>query len=669
MKIIRLIAAFYCIIPSTTVISQPHYEWLHRFTIGWASCTSIAVDQAGYIYITGNYTDTLDFDPGADTTILPYEGNTDVHITKYDNEGNFIWAKSIGGTSIERSAAIKQEGGFLYITGEFLKTTDFNPDTVAADSLTSNGSLDVYLLKLDTTGNFIWARSFGGKDTDVGVEIDVSPSGDIYLTGTLQDTVDLDPGPGVDLHIKPSLGVSYFISKFDQNGNYVWGKTFGYKYTCKSEAIVYDALTDGIYITGTFNDTIDFDPDPVQTAIFIRKGGEDAFIQKLNSSGQLQWVQTFGSKYSDNGKAICIDKVSGDVYAAGQFCDTIDFNRDSVAVNNLIQTGFSGSPDVYILRLTSAGSFVWARSFGTDYSEYLRDIYYDPTGTGFVYTIGSFENTGDFDPGAGIDIHTSFGNDDAFVHKIRSSGNYMWTKTAGGSDIDGGMSIIGDQDGQIYSTGFFHSLTCHFDNTNLTHPGNGLTFASYINKIPSCEAFYILSPDSVPQSWIATNLSSGIAPLHYDWNWGDGGTSTGSSPTHYYSAPGNYAICLTVTDAVGCVATYCDSSTYISRGASLIITVSVVTPGVTAVDEQSNLADIMVYPNPANDVLNLHYPGLSDRNITVHLLNMKGQEISSINTLRSDRAQISVAGLPEGIYLLQVRAENRISTHKMVISR
>ena len=137
------------------------------------------------------------------------------------------WAKAISGTSYEFGFAIAVDHtGNIYSTGSFMGNADFDPGT-GIYSITSASAThsDIYISKLDSLGNFIWAKTIGGINNDAGYAIAVDPidGQDIFITGFFSDTVDLDPGPGV-FNLFSSGGAEVFISKYDSAGNFIWAK-------------------------------------------------------------------------------------------------------------------------------------------------------------------------------------------------------------------------------------------------------------------------------------------------------------------------------------------------------------------------------------------------------------------------------------------------------------
>ena len=163
---------------------QANFEWAKSF--GGTSTDqgySIALDSSGNVYTTGRFQGTADFDPGAGTNNLTAQGDYDVFIQKLDPSGNFLWAKSFGGTSYDVGYSIALDAsGNIYTTGLFGGTVDFDPGA-GTNNLTAQGNFDVFIQKLDPSGNFLWAKSFGGTSYDVGYSIALDASGNIYTTG------------------------------------------------------------------------------------------------------------------------------------------------------------------------------------------------------------------------------------------------------------------------------------------------------------------------------------------------------------------------------------------------------------------------------------------------------------------------------------------------------
>ncbi len=154
----------------------------------------IAVDASGNVYTTSRFNGTADFDPGAGISTLTSLGGFDIYVSKLTTNGDFMWAKSMGGSGFDEGLNISFDGsGDVYVSGFFTQTVDFDPGAGVLN-LTSAGGNDIFISKLDANGNFEWARSMGSTGDDRSVGLTLDATGNPYLMGWFQSTVDFDPG-------------------------------------------------------------------------------------------------------------------------------------------------------------------------------------------------------------------------------------------------------------------------------------------------------------------------------------------------------------------------------------------------------------------------------------------------------------------------------------------
>ena len=306
---------------------------------------SITTDALGNVYTTGNFRDTVDFDPGVGVLNLTSAGLYDMFIQKLDPNGNLLWAKSLGGSGFDQGVSITTDAlGNVYTTGDFDTIVDFDPG-VGTLNLTSAGVSDIFIQKLDANGNLIWAKSMGGTSEDFGHAITTDALGNVYTTGWFSAIVDFDPGTGT-LNLTTAGIYDIFIQKLDANGNLIWAKSMGGTGDDYGTSITVDALGN-VYTTGYFETIVDFDPG-VGTLNLTSAGASDIFIQKLDSNGNFLWANTMGGSSADQGISIIAD-ASGNVYATGSFRDTVDFDPDTSTLN-LISAGAS---DIFIQKIRS----------------------------------------------------------------------------------------------------------------------------------------------------------------------------------------------------------------------------------------------------------------------------------------------------------------------------
>jgi len=369
---------------------------------------SIAVDNNGNVYTTGDFYGTCDFDPGSGTYNLTSFGLNDIFVSKLDASGNFVWAKQIGGAGYNYSYSIAVDNnGNVCTTGEFAGTCDFDPGS-GVYNLTSFGNRDIFISKLDVSGNFVWGGQLGGADSEGGRSIAVDGNGNVYTTSSFSGTADFDPGSGT--YNLTSFGYAdIFVSKLDASGNFLWAIQMGGTDGAGASSITVDD-NGNVYTTGAFSGTVDFDPGSV---IYNNTSFDlfDIFVSKLDASGNFVWAKQMGGAGSEAGRSITVDG-NENVCTTGIFDGTTDFNTSSGTYN---LTSF-GYVDIFVSKLDASGNFVWAKQMGGPDAEEGNSIAVDNNGN--VYTTGRFNDTCDFDPSSETYNLTSFGDYDVFVEKF-----------------------------------------------------------------------------------------------------------------------------------------------------------------------------------------------------------------------------------------------------------
>jgi len=371
------------------------------------------------------------------------------------------WARTWGGSETDVGyGVVTDSSGNIYVTGDFWIGMDFDPGP-ATDWHDSNGDRDVFLCKYDSTGRFLWVQTWGGTGIDYGLRVAVDSSDCVYVAGVYSETVDFDPGEGVDEHI--SNGGTWegdcFVSKFDSAGNYLWACTWGGDRDDHPYGLAIDS-SDNIYTTGNFWGTVDFDPGPgVDEQSPVMNDG--IFISKLGTAGVFHWAVTIGGTYSDYAHGIAVDG-NDDIYITGKFGLTVDFDPGPGEAECTSSSWW----DAYLAKYDSTGAFQWVQAWGGLEAEEGNGITVDNGNN--VYVSGYFNTSVDFDPGPGMDLHDTNGSRDVYVCKYDSSGNYQWTRTWGGTSWDEPYGITSDAYNNIHVSGYFSDV-CDFD------PGTGTT--------------------------------------------------------------------------------------------------------------------------------------------------------------------------------------------------
>jgi uncharacterized membrane protein (UPF0136 family) len=428
----------------------------------------ITRDGSGNVYVTGYFSGTVDFDPGAGTANLTVEGSSDIFLAKYDASGNYVWANRMGGTDQDQGLSLAMDGsGNVLLTGYFKGTADFDPGAGTAN-LTSAGGNDIFLAKYNASGSYVWAKAMGGTGTDQGLSLALDGSGNVLLTGYFNGTAYFDPG-GSTTNLVSAGSSDLFLAKYDASGNYVWAKRMGGTSTDQGLSLALDG-SGNVLLTGFFRNTVDFDPDPTGIADRISLGNDDIFLAKYDASGNYVWAKGMGgSAGADRGISLTLDG-SGNVLLTGYFNGTADFDPGD-STTNLVS---AGGTDIFLAKYNASGSYVWAKRMGGTGADQGLSLALDVSSN--VLLTGYFNGTADFDPGDSTTNLVSAGGNDIFLAKYNASGSYVWAKRMGETVSDQGLSLAPDGSGNVLLTGFFRN-TVDFDpgdsTTNLTSMSGG----------------------------------------------------------------------------------------------------------------------------------------------------------------------------------------------------
>lgn len=376
------------------------------------SGNKIVVDQNGNCYITGYYWGTADFDPSPNVVNLTPVAVNDIFFAKYDSNGNYIYAKSIGSSGNDIGYGIVVDDlGNCYITGFFQGPSDFNPGSGTATLSPINGNQGIYFAKYDANGNYIYANSISTSIAGLGHGIGIDANGNCYITGTFWGTADFDPDAGTANLYAPS-GWNVYLACYDASGDYVFANSICNASGNNNYGIVTDELGN-CFLSGSFNSASDFDPG-AGIANLTPIGSDDIYFAKYNSSGNYMFAKSIGSANLDGANDIAID-AAGNCYITGWFQDTVDFNPDTLSSVNIISNGVF---DIYFAKYDTSGNYVYAKTIGSTGYDNGGGIALDQSGN--CYLTGNFSFTSDFDPGVGISNLTALGNADMFVAKYGS---------------------------------------------------------------------------------------------------------------------------------------------------------------------------------------------------------------------------------------------------------
>jgi Collagen triple helix repeat (20 copies) len=403
-----------------------------------ALALGIAVDYDGNAYITGSFEDEIAF--GSIT--LTSTGNLeDVFVAKLDPNGGWLWATfaSSDSTDIGRGIVVNCDGD-VYITGEFASLLAFNGTLIF---LASAGGTNIFVAKLDTDGNWIWAERAGSDTTSdsKGNDIAIDCNGDIYITGSFADDAVFD-----SIIIDSDGGRDIFVAKADPDGNWLWAVNAGGAGDDDGCALAVDEHLN-VYVTGLITGNasfgnIDLSPPNASANVFVAKLDFNGVWVRAKYAGAAVGSFVFIAK----GLGIAVD-CEGNIYITGLFVENIEFGDISLdsAISNVVE--------IFVAKLTAKCKWVWADSIGSTGNDTGYDIAIDCSNNPLV--VGSFFNTVNFGNHELSTIQGATSND-MFVAKLSScvKGVYGFLD----ADVDTGEMVEITFPGGIVSRPIFNSL-------------------------------------------------------------------------------------------------------------------------------------------------------------------------------------------------------------------
>ncbi|MCD6216599.1 hypothetical protein J7L05_01925 [bacterium] len=304
----------------------------------------VAIDINDNVYVAGQFQGTGDFDPGIDVDERSSNGSDDAFISKFNADGDFIWAQTWGAGQSDFCNGIDTDtSNNVIVTGAFRETVDFDPGDGEDNHIAPNGKYDIFVSKFNPDGDFIWARTWGASQNDIGMKLVADSSDNTYITGYYRGTVDFDPSLESDEHTSKGAD-DIFLSKFNSDGDFQWADTWGSDnyYGDYSFAIAKDDL-ENIYVTGRFRGTVDFDPGAGED-LHYTNGGSDLYLSAFNSDGDYLWAETWGGNGGERGYGVTVN--GDEIFLTGYFQYTVDFDPAS----DLDVYTTNGYLDVFLMR-------------------------------------------------------------------------------------------------------------------------------------------------------------------------------------------------------------------------------------------------------------------------------------------------------------------------------
>ncbi|UUX91880.1 PKD domain-containing protein [Methanoplanus endosymbiosus] len=499
-----------------------------------------------------------------DMTVGSNSANKDITLVMPDIHIPVDWQNCLGGSNDDGGYSISQtsEGGYI-VTGY-----TYSDD---GDVSGHHSGEDMWVVKLFENGTPEWQRCLGGSNDDIGKRIVQTSDGGYIVTGTTKSN---------DGNVSGNHGgEDMWVVKLDSGGNLVWQKCLGGSNNDKGKSIV--QTSEGGYIVTGYTYSNDGD-------VSGNHGGEDMWVVKLDSGGNLVWQKCLGGSNNDKGKSI-IQTSEGSYIITGH-----TYSNDGDV------SGYHGDQDMWVVKLDSSGTLIWQKCLGGSNDDKGESIVQTSEG-GYIVTGDTYSDDGDvssnhgyedmwvvkldsggillwqkclggssYDSGKSIaqtseggyivtgttesddgDVFGKHNFSDMWVVKLSGAGTPVWQKCLGGSSYDSGKSIVQTSDGGFIVTGYTDS-----DDGDVS--GNHGFDDMWVVKLPAVFGEEVLAAGftvdqtngTLPMTVKFSDLSTGN-PVSWSWSFGDGETSTLQNPEHNYTSPGNYTVSLTVTDNAG----------------------------------------------------------------------------------------------------------------------
>jgi len=446
-------------------------QWAMRSSWGANDiiANEVLFDDNGHILIGGFYSGSM-WSTGGEGQYSNSGGN-DAWVARMAlaKEGCFIngtnsntvteWTNCVGtssGTIDPQDVVVDPSTGYSYHTGTFQGAAVFG-DTV----LMSQGSgSDVYVAAMNSAGVWQWATTGGGSANSEHVRgIGLDSSGYLYVAGYYYDNTTFG---AIDLTGDDSPNT--FVAKIAPS-NRVWQWAASTSGTSGNIVEGFDVDSQGnCYITGGFYGTTSFGDDSLTTS-----GQSDIFVARLTSGGTWSWAKQAGSSLPDKGYGVAVDEATGSVYVTGSFRDDADFGSTTLTD--------SGGGDIFFAKLSSSGTWAWAKPAGSTSADYGHDVVVD-NATGKPIFTGYYAGTATF----GSNSYSGSGSYTTFVVKMSPAGAWDWVTTSSG--VSSGEAITLGAAGSVFVTGKLWN-TATFGSDSITSTGSYDIWSGEVNSTGS----------------------------------------------------------------------------------------------------------------------------------------------------------------------------------------
>jgi len=322
---------------------------------------SVHVDGGGFSYITGYFNGVADF---GGISLTATAGSQDFFIAKYNPAGGIVWAQNFGGSNSESGYDVELDNlGNLIVTGQFKGTMTLGAATYtsAIDPGTGIWGFDIFIMKLDPSGNILWSKHGDAPYDDRGLDIAVDNMNNIFVCGQFSDTIVFDN------QYDNNVQNAGFVMKMDENGAELWFDIYS-----AGQSVLYSIEHDGsnnVIVAGSFIGNLLF-RGPSGSIYYPTSYTYNTLITKMDAGGESVWISSDGSDNLLTARDLTIDS-NDDIYITGNF--KCEFTEYSDILGNTVFNS-AGHRDVFITKYDDAGTRQWYRQYGGQRDDFCSAI-------------------------------------------------------------------------------------------------------------------------------------------------------------------------------------------------------------------------------------------------------------------------------------------------------
>ncbi len=486
-------------------------EWLINSTgDDWDVVCDMITDKDGSTYLAGNFTTSTKLNENS----KKLTGDNNIFIAKFNAKGENVWLRQINSTEYCYIASISADlSGSIYVCGNYKGEINTGEQT-----LISNKSKNVFIIKMDNKGDFVWSKQINGKCSNNKLFLKNDSKNNLIFAGSFTGILNID-----STTYQSNYFTDILIVKFNDKSELVTSKVF--------EGSANDLINDiainknnEILLTGSFENEL-----KVSDKVLESQGRKDAFLIKLNNNLQLIFSKQIGGVYDDYGQNVSIDS-EDNILLAGSFSDEIQLSKEHTIISN-------GLLDVFLIKYDKNCKIIWAESFGGFANDYQSSMAINNSDN--IYLTGTYR--GEINKKEN-QINSSNFSTDIFLAKYNYKGDFRFIESIGDTNTDFGKKLMIDTANFIYLAGnFTNSLKIIKEKTN-----NGNKEDFFFSKLYDCD--FAKKPNLTSDTCLcggSYTITADTGFTSYFWNESAGDNTFSVDTTGMYY--------LKVTDKHGCI--------------------------------------------------------------------------------------------------------------------